>query len=91
VPVIAVLQLPTMNRLRGDWRPTLNDLRVYGSIERDADMVIFIHREAYFQRDEEMSETGSYKVEAILAKHHSYPTCTFYLNFIPGYTRFSDL
>jgi replicative DNA helicase len=91
VPVIAVLPLPIMSRPNGDWRPILNDLRVYGSIERDADVVIFIHREECFQCDEEMSETGSSKVEAILAKYHNGPTCTFYLNFIPGYIRFRDL
>jgi replicative DNA helicase len=92
VPVVAVLRLPVMNKARGDnWRPVLHDLRPFGSIERDADLVIFIHREAYYCAHEDISEVDSRKAEAIVAKCHDGPNRTFYLDFTPAFARFSDL
>jgi replicative DNA helicase len=68
----------------------LSDLRESGSIEQDADVVAFIHREAYYNRDEEMSESDRAKSEIILAKQRNGPTGTVHLNFISRFTRFEN-
>jgi replicative DNA helicase len=92
VPVIAVLRLPVVKNHRGgDRRPMLSDLHLFGSIKRDADLVIFIHRESYYCAKEEISGAESHKAEAIVAKHYNGLQRTFYLDFIPSFTRFSDL
>ncbi len=91
VPVVALSQLSRASERRGDdKRPMLSDLRESGSIEQDADVVAFIHREAYYNRDEEMSEADRAKSEVILAKQRNGPTGTVYLNFISRYTRFEN-
>ena len=61
-----------------------------GSIEQDADVVAFIHREAYYTRDEEMSEADKAKSEIIIAKQRNGPTDTVYLNWIGKFTRFDN-
>ena len=92
VPVVAALRLPVMNKPRdGDWRPVLHDLRPFGSIERDADLVIFIHREVYYCAHEDIPQADSRKAEAIVAKHHNGPNSTFHLDFVSALARFSDL
>ena len=53
-------------------------------------MVCFIHREAYYNRDEEMSESDRAKSEIIIAKQRNGPTGTVYLNFISRFTRFDN-
>src|SRR5215472_16281681 len=73
-----------------DKRPLLSDLRESGSIEQDADVVAFIHREAYYNRDEEMSESDKAKSEIIIAKQRNGPTGTVHLNFISKFTRFDN-
>jgi replicative DNA helicase len=92
VPVIALSQLSRSSERRGDdKRPLLSDLRESGSIEQDADVVMFIHREAYYERDKEsMSEADKAKSEIIIAKQRNGPTDTVYLNFISRFTRFDN-
>jgi replicative DNA helicase len=90
VPVVALSQLSRSNEKRDDKRPMLSDLRESGSIEQDADVVAFIHRESYYNRDEEMSESDRAKSEIILAKQRNGPTGLVHLNFISRYTRFES-
>jgi len=91
VPVVALSQLSRASERRGDdKRPLLSDLRESGSIEQDADVVAFIHREAYYNRDEEMSESDRAKSELIIAKQRNGPTGPVFLNFISRFTRFDN-
>jgi replicative DNA helicase len=91
VPVVALSQLSRSSERRGDdKRPLLSDLRESGSIEQDADVVAFIHREAYYNRSEEMSEADKAKSEIIIAKQRNGPTETIFLNFISRFTRFDN-
>jgi len=91
VPVVALSQLSRASERRGeDKRPILSDLRESGSIEQDADVVAFIHRESYYSRDEELTESDRAKSEIILAKQRNGPTGTVPLNFISKYTCFDN-
>lgn len=92
VPVVALSQLSRASERRGDdKRPMLSDLRESGSIEQDADVVMFIHREAYYNRDKEsMSESELAKSEIIIAKQRNGPTDTAILNFVSKFTRFDN-
>jgi replicative DNA helicase len=91
VPVMALSQLSRASERRGDdKRPMLSDLRESGSIEQDADVVAFIHREAYYNRTEELSESDRAKSEIIIAKQRNGPTDTVHLNFISKFTRFDN-
>ena len=91
VPVVALSQLSRASERRGDdKRPMLSDLRESGSIEQDADVVAFIHRESYYNRTDELSEADKAKSEIIVAKQRNGPTDTVYLNFIAKYTRFDN-
>ena len=91
VPVVALSQLSRASERRGDdKRPMLSDLRESGSIEQDADVVAFIHREAYYNRDEEMSEAERAKSEILISKQRNGPTGTVHLNFISRFTRFDN-
>jgi replicative DNA helicase len=91
VPVVALSQLSRASEKRGDdKRPLLSDLRESGSIEQDADVVAFIHREAYYNRDEEQSAADKAKSEIIIAKQRNGPTGVVYLNFLSSYTRFDN-
>ncbi len=90
IPVIALSQLSRSNEKRDDKRPMLSDLRESGSIEQDADLVAFIHRESYYDRSEEMTESDRAKSELILAKQRNGPTGTVHLNFVSRFTCFEN-
>ncbi len=91
VPVVALSQLSRNSERRGeDKRPMLSDLRESGSIEQDADVVCFIHRESYYNRDEELSESDRAKSEIIIAKQRNGPTGTVLVNFISSSTCFES-
>jgi replicative DNA helicase len=92
VPVIALSQLSRASEKRGDdKRPMLSDLRESGSIEQDADLVAFIHREPYYNRDKEMTDAEKTQAEIIIAKQRNGPTGTVELAFLSNYTLFANL
>jgi replicative DNA helicase len=91
VPVVALSQLSRASERRGeDKRPFLSDLRESGSIEQDADVVAFIHREFIYSRDENLSEADKAKSEIIVAKQRNGPVGTVELYFVSRYTRFDN-
>ncbi len=91
VPVIALSQLSRNSERRGDdKKPLLSDLRESGSIEQDADVVAFIHRESYYNRDKE-EDPDKNKAEIIIAKQRNGPTGSVELAFLSQYTRFENL
>ncbi len=87
VPVIALSQLSRAIESRTGHRPMLSDLRESGSIEQDADIVIFIHREDKFDPDTDRKD----KAEIILAKHRNGPTDAFFAHFFEKTARFTSL
>jgi replicative DNA helicase len=90
LPVVAAAQLSRSNEQRkgSDKKPMLSDLRESGSIEQDADVVCFIHREEYYDRDNEELKG---KAEIIIAKQRNGPTGTVHLAYLSDYTRFENL
>lgn len=74
VPVIALSQLSRSVEKRDDKRPMLSDLRESGSIEQDADLVMFIYRDEYYNRKEDEERLPTEEVELNLAKHRNGPT-----------------
>lgn len=92
IPVIAISQLSRAPEQRrgGDRRPQLSDLRESGSIEQDADVVLFIYREDYYRKDEEMDENDGI-AEIIIGKQRNGPVGTVKLAFIDQWTKFENL
>jgi len=87
IPVIALSQLSRNLEMRQDKRPLLADLRESGSIEQDADVVLFIYRDEVYNNDS--PDRGS--AEIIVAKHRNGPTGVTQLAFVDRYTRFASM
>lgn len=90
VPLVACAQLSRANEKRGagSFRPMLSDLRDSGSIEQDADVVMFLHREAYYHRDDPQPDNTA---EVIVAKQRNGPLGTIKLAWLGEYTLFDNL
>lgn len=86
-PVLALSQLSRAPELRSDHRPILSDLRESGAIEQDADVVLFLYRDDYYNEDSEKKNIG----EIIIAKHRNGPTGKVELAFKKEYTKFLNL
>ena len=87
VPVIALSQLSRATEARADHRPMLSDLRESGSIEQDADIVMFLHREDYYDKETEKKNVA----EVIVAKNRHGETGTVELAWLGKYTKFANL
>jgi len=86
IPVICLSQLNRSNESRADKRPMLSDLRESGSIEQDADEVLFLYRDDYYNPDTEEKNVA----ECIVAKNRHGETGTVKLQWLPQFTTFSD-
>lgn len=87
VPIIALSQLNRNLESREDKRPRLGDLRESGSLEQDADVVMFIYRDEYYNEQSEKRGIA----EVAIAKHRAGGTGVVEMTFMPEFTRFSDL
>lgn len=87
IPVIALSQLSRASESRSDKRPMLSDLRESGAIEQDADLVMFLYRDDYYNKDTEEKNLA----ECIIAKNRSGETGMFKLGWKGEYTKFSNV
>ncbi|MDO8535269.1 MAG: DnaB-like helicase C-terminal domain-containing protein, partial [Xanthobacteraceae bacterium] len=104
VPILAISQLSRQVENRDDKRPQLSDLRESGSIEQDADVVLFVYREEYYLKNREPREgseewfkwesdikAAENRAEIIIGKQRHGPIGTIKLSFEPQFTRFANL
>lgn len=87
VPVLCLSQLSRANESRSDKRPMLSDLRESGAIEQDADVVMFLYREDYYNKDSDKHN----QAECIIAKNRRGETTTIPLQWLPEFTTFSSV
>ena len=87
VPVVALSQLSRAVEQRADHRPMLSDLRESGSIEQDADIVMFLYRDDYYNEDSEKKNIA----EVIIGKHRSGSTGSIELLWLGNYTKFANI
>ncbi|MGB9679720.1 MAG: replicative DNA helicase [Thermoanaerobacteraceae bacterium] len=87
VPIITLSQLSRAPEARSDHRPVLSDLRESGAIEQDADIVMFLYRDDYYNKDSEKKNIA----EVIIAKHRNGPTGTIELLWLGQYTKFVSI
>ena len=87
VPVLCLSQLSRANESRSDKRPMLSDLRESGAIEQDADVVMFLYRDDYYNKDSDKRN----QAECIIAKNRRGETTTIPLQWLPEFTAFSSV
>lgn len=87
VPVVALSQLSRAVEQRPDHRPMLSDLRESGAIEQDADVVMFLYRDDYYNHDSEKKDVA----EVIIAKQRNGPIGTVELAWLPRFTKFANM
>ena len=85
VPIILLSQLSRAPEQRADHRPVMSDLRDSGGIEQDADVIMLLYRESFYD------ETADGTTEVIVAKHRNGPTGVIRLAWLSEFTRFTDL
>jgi replicative DNA helicase len=85
---VGLSQLNRSLEAREDKRPRLSDLRESGSLEQDADVVMFIYRHEYYHPEDQENKGLA---EVIIAKHRAGSTGTVRMTFLPEFTRFADL
>lgn len=90
VPVVALSQLSRGVEARQDHRPMLSDLRESGSLEQDADMVAFLYREAYYNKELEADDARKNLTQVILSKNRNGPIGTVEMYFYGQFTRFHE-
>jgi len=91
VPVVCLAQLNRQAEVSKDNRPRLNHLRESGAIEQDADVVLFVHRDEYYQTNDEDRERVKGQAEIIIAKQRNGPTGDVKVAWLADYTRFENL
>ena len=91
IPVVVLAQVKREVESRKDERPALSDLRESGSIEQDADLVLFLHRVKKKDGDEEPDVSAGKEVDVLIAKNRNGPIGEVKLMFLPAYTRFEPV